>query len=349
MVEKIQLRENTPSSGLEDTENLLGTALTNSQVDDNFQFLNQNKLDKDGKVVANSINIDGITISKNNSGQLAISGTVNAADGFVGEDISELTVQSKYVVLGVPEIQSIEDANTGGMKLGDVEDGASNGFVNLIFDSGTMCWTAAVYDDPNDAYEPYIGFNADDFIIRDTEITLLNINDNLIDAEEDITNLRSDVDGLIAEDLPTLVNQVKGNVSTEFELTNENESVLNEFDTVFEALDKINKVLLYTIHKVETKTNDFSANSSTFYIVNPVDSETPLIVSLPTGTSGGVPVENRGLVSFKLIGNGSMHIKPNNNDKIENDIGSTNNLIIDVPNITVQLIWDSANSSWRVM
>jgi len=376
---KIIYRQTDPGSSITTGSSVSkDSPLTNAEVDQNFLNINKTKLDADGTVATTQLQFEddvgdiknkifynntlgALQIGDSGAKQIVFSGSISGLSVTAGD----ITLSSKNLILGSGDpydmdpydgVDSIIEADGAGIYVGEYVGGG--GYVNLLFFDDEMAWKATTWNNTD------INFMADDFKISTVPSkTLLNLytwvdNINLVlgtnsvsatnnytsnNTVVDNTSLKAAIEALDATNIPavkTFIGQT-GTSGTTYAAPNTSTTgigLLNG-DSLLAAIDKINAKMLYTIHTVEAKTANFTAESGRFYRVTPSSGAT-VVVTLPTS--------NRGAVMVRLEDsstNRKVTFQTSSPDVIEN-LTSADTVTIDVAMQTIHFIWDG--SSWRI-
>lgn len=344
---------------------------------------------KDLKIVENVGDLDGVVIRYNGINKLflgddnidvVIPGNLNV----LGQETSTLTVNSKSVTLGVgvaPDPDLITDyisAAGGGLQLGN-DDG--EGFVNFLCRVSTTGNSpqadylsfrafASNFVNINDIGTP-VNLEAADFKILDSDFDTSNfksllqlygnvdnidsllgtnggtsagITYNSINTIQNSTSLKAAVEALDATNIPAFKDAVGVSTPGAINYTSADSNLLLvNTDDLYQAINKINDAMRYVIHHVEYKSgsSSFVVYSSHLYRVQP-DANVTIALDLPS--------TNRGIVAFRLEDSSSNRkIKIRGGSAPVENKSSTDYVVIDTALQTIQFIWDSATSRWRIM
>lgn len=333
---KITLRERTPIDDL--TEILLEQPLSNGQIDDNFLFLNKNKLSVDGSNMAEKISFDGIDIQKQ-TGNLVITGNVKVegnllvANEIVSPEASDNTIFNIGINHG-----TLSDLinNNAGISFGS----PARLYINLDEDINENYWWQFITADGSPIG---VEIRAKDFtIFDDSTISLLTLNTQLDDfinnsfsgeynsfsEEASIVNA---IEALDNENIPNIKNYIGlGELNTAYE----NHNIISNEHNLTEAIKALDANAAFIIHNVQDINDVQSVIKVGTYSIIDVQGDQDIILD-----------NNDGKIVLKYVGDDSITLKPSAGQTIEQ---SDDGILVDVKNLVVTLI--KANSSdWRII
>jgi hypothetical protein len=307
------------------------------------------------------------------NGDVRIRGTLNAANTATTQ---QFTTTSKDIILNeeiTPGnfISSIAECSGAGLKGGD--SGGGTGYISFLYDNTIASWKASTFD------ATPIYFSANDFKIGNSTTETLTgahsqldvINDMLktngatagtdftpatLNTISDNQSLKQAIEALDGENIPLLKSRVgvSGVTQTLPWTLNTNSQTagqsgynpgipLNQNDSIFSVLQILHQAILFNVSRVESKTSSFNAYSGHLYLVTPSAGQ-DVPINLPSTKRGRIAIrledDNTRTCSIaSLSGSGGL---------IEG-VPENSSLIIDTELQTVELLWDTVNSIWRVL
>ena len=347
----ITLRTNDENLITEVTQN---APLANSQIDDNFQFLNATKLSADGSIEVEKLEFgNNVVIRKRGSndnllidGDLEITGSITLPEGFeidsqVAEDVFEIATggedNNRMTLLSL--VQNNVGFTFGGsggddeVPLAIMLDGEfSGGTVNDFW------WKFVTQENVG------VEIRARDFVLtNDPSLSLISLNatlenlmNNPFDGFDDGTIINEEdtlVDAIKAldeEDIPSIKQYVGQD-----ELANHGYNIIRNNANLTDAVEDLDSIVPFIIHKVSNITNTGSAASVGTFTTITVDG-----INLPS---------EDGLVVLKYLGEATLIISPNGTDTIEDQ----NAIAVDIKNLVVTLIKKGTGvqrgTNWRII
>ena len=365
---------------VENDELLRARALLNAEIDLNFMNLNATKIERDGSIPIQDLQIGNasyadpflthntITLSYDDNvltigaptDTVQILGTLSAA---ANETVS--TAEAKFIRTGTsPAVTSIAEAGGGGFQIGSY-DGTS-GYVNFMFENAANAWVASTGTGAD------INIIATDFkLAGDASLTLSSVftifaeinaqlGTNSVTAandfsDPDVANITIDDTDTLTQAIgkldqlntPGLISVVGANDPSDVSFTTVHASIpaiaSTEDESLYSVLNKINSAMLYLIHKAVTITAAPGTETlcGRLYVVQPAV-DAPIIMSLPTTL--------RGVVAFRLDNASSDRsikiVGDTESNPIEDGLDA---YTIDWADSVVQFIWDDVEETWRVL
>jgi hypothetical protein len=354
----ITLRELAADTAL--GENTKGSLLTSLEIDTNFHFLNEKKIDVDGSIpMQGDLVLQGNLVSSNNSITISAGGTGTVTiDGnlnITGEQQSEsdiVTTSLKQILANNTTSASLAD--TAGLEI-----------------RGDSLWASILFDASNNRWVSDIDFSATDFELTGSGEKLSNLTSlrSFVGASDSFTTNYSSTNYVTSgEDLETSVSNLDAQLGLNTSAINNNVSSLKTYtggdlgstdyqteyteantvssgDSLEKGIDDLDINSKYTITSHESRTSTFVAESGVEYRVTPPANN---LIDLT------LPATQKGVVSVVLTdaSNGRyIRVWGSNNESIENNVDGTGNGIpgtIKTENQFFLFRWDELSNTWRI-
>jgi len=362
----ITLRELAADTAL--GENTKGSLLTSLEIDTNFHFLNEKKIDVDGSIpMQGDLVLQGNLVSDNNSLTITTN-AIGAGSITIDGDITvtgNLNIEGTQTTAEDPVTTSLKQILADGTTSASAADGAG------IEVRGDSLWASILFDASNNRWVSDIDFSATDFELTGSGEKLSNLTSlrSFVGASDSFTTNYSSTNYVTSgEDLETSVSNLDAQLGLNTSAINNNVSSLKTYtggdlgstdyqteyteantvssgDSLEKGIDDLDINSKYTITSHESRTSTFVAESGVEYRVTPPANN---LIDLT------LPATQKGVVSVVLTdaSNGRyIRVWGSNNESIENNVDGTGNGIpgtIKTENQFFLFRWDELSNTWRI-
>lgn len=343
----ITLRELAADTAL--GENTKGSLLTSLEIDTNFHFLNEKKIDVDGSIpMQGDLVLQGNLVS-GDTGSITIDGDITVT--------GNLNIEGTQTTAEDPVFTSLKQILADGTTSASAADGAG------IEVRGDSLWASILFDASNNRWVSNIDFSATDFELTGSGEKLSNLTGlrSFVGASDSFTTNYSSTNYITSgEDLETSVSNLDAQLglisslktytggdlgSTDYQTEYTEANTVSSGDSLEKGIDDLDIHSKYTITSHESKTTTFVAESGVEYRVTPPANN---LIDLT------LPATQKGVVSVVLTdaSNGRyIRVWGSNNESIENNVDGTGNGIpgtIKTENQFFLFRWDELSNTWRI-